>query len=312
MEYPLPENRMIKEILGVHVWEKYGPVEWEEELLAITLLSILKWKKHHGRIALYTNEEYLDLIKPYGIDQLYDYVDTETLTKVSPYVNKNRYWAFGKIHVASTITEPFVILDNDLWINRPLELDDNMSYVGYHYENFDSKKEDTPYVDFFNLIPPSMIGRWNREVLPTNTALLWINNPDLLKEWVECATEIASHPMQIEIDDPKNLRRTVLIEQRLLPMIAAEKNLPYSTFIPQVYQTQNLSIGNGWEWEPHPSYWTEEQTNAFDSIRHIWGGKTLWSVNDRIKRLMFDVALMDFNEVQDEAKPFEVLISKLK
>jgi hypothetical protein len=215
----------MKEVLGIHVYEKRGPILWEDELLAVNLLSILSWKRFHGRIHLYTNEEYLETLQKWGIDKLYDKIDTTTLKQIPDRLNQKEYWAFGKIHVAGEIAEPFVLIDTDLWLNAPLEFDKKSAFMAYHFENFDESFNLNPYIDFDNLIPEKWIGRWNKEIMPVNTALLWFNHDILKNEWIEISKEIALQTEQISLEDVYGSKKMVLIEQRVLPMLAFERKL---------------------------------------------------------------------------------------
>ena len=61
----MPQN-----LTGIHVFEKNGPIEWEQMLAAAQFISALNWKKHHGRIELYTNDSWLSILKKYGVDEV--------------------------------------------------------------------------------------------------------------------------------------------------------------------------------------------------------------------------------------------------
>jgi hypothetical protein len=300
----------MKQILGVHVYEKRGPIEWEEELLAVTLLSVLSWKRFHGRIHLYTNEEYLETLRKWGIDKLYDKIDTDTLKQIPDRLNQKEYWAFGKIHVAGEIDEPFVLVDNDLWINSPLQFDERNSFTAYHFENFDENFPLNPYVDFDNLIPPKWLGRWRKDIMPVNTALLWINNNNLKNEWVETAKEIALQTDQVILEDPHNSKKMVLVEQRILPMIAFERNLRYNTFIYHIYQSHLSGYFDGSEWDPHVKDWNQKERTDFEEIRHIWGGKRFFESDMEFRKAVFDCILRDFDPYP-EKEDFKELLSKL-
>jgi hypothetical protein len=297
-------------MLGVHVFEKRGPIEWEDEMLAVNLLSILSWKKFHGPIHLYTNEEYLETLRKWGIDKFYDKIDTHTLKQIPDRLNQKDYWAFGKIHVAGEISEPFVLIDTDLWLNGPLEFDNDYSFVAYHYENFDIESKLNPYVDFDNFIPEKWIGRWNKDIMPVNTALLWFNNNVLKNEWIEIAKEIALQPNQTSLEDRFGSKKMVLIEQRILPMLAYERGLKYDTFIYHIYQSHLIGNREGFEWDPPTRDWNEQERKDFSKIRHIWGAKKYFKFDKEFKRDVFDCILYDFEPFK-EKEEFKKLLSKL-
>ena len=66
---------MGQQLTGVHIFEKLGPIEWEDELIAIQAISALSWKKFHGRIELYCNQEHLESLKKWGVDKIYDKIE---------------------------------------------------------------------------------------------------------------------------------------------------------------------------------------------------------------------------------------------
>jgi len=288
-----------RKLLGVHVFQKLGEIDNQKELLEIQHLSALSWKRLYGRIYLYTNEEWLKEIEALGFDTVYDKIDTKALSTIPKEVNQKVYWAYGKLHISSLIDEDeFVLIDNDLWINEELNFDSTMSFMGYHYENFNQKDPSTPYVDFDNLIPSKYVGRWNKKLMATNCALLWINNKELKNQWLSIAKDIATNPDQVEIEDPSNVRKMIFIEQRLLPMISEEMNLPYSVFMTTpVYQAASLESFDGNVWDPKPENWTNEITERFLSIRHIWGGKKLWNDYPEVKAAQLNVVYEDLTRI---------------
>jgi hypothetical protein len=294
-------------MLGVHVFEKLNDIEWEEQVLCVALLSALSWKRYHGKIHLYTNEAYLETLKKWKIDTVYDHIDTETLKEVDT-VDKKTYWAFGKIHVASKIKEPFVLVDNDLWLEGYLDLDKSFDYIGYHYENF-VESDESHYIDFDRFIPQKWIGRWDRNLLVTNTALLYIRNQDLIQKWYQTAKEIAELDL---VKDVESVKKMIFVEQRLLPMLAHEMRLNYTTFLKPIYQSRPSFEIDGSEWDPHPSEWTDEYRGEFQKIRHIWGLKKLFSEYEDIRQLVFNNILMSFIPYESKISEFMPLLNNLK
>jgi hypothetical protein len=87
--------------------------------LLVQLASALLWKKAYGSIKLYCNKKFLDTLKEYHLDQVYDEINT-TLMESIPYREYlPKYWSFCKIYLAKYLNQResrFVILDTDLWI----------------------------------------------------------------------------------------------------------------------------------------------------------------------------------------------------
>lgn len=290
---------MIRRLPGIQVFQMTDELENKKELLEIQYLSALAWKRLYGIVELYTNEKWLKEIEALGFDGVYNHIDIEVLSTIPKEVDQKKFWAYGKIHVASKIShEEFVLLDNDLWITKELNFDDRMAFMGYHYENFDTTDIDSPYVDFENLIPPKYVGKWNKKLMAVNCGLLWIKNQEIKNRWVEVAREIATNPDQVEIEDPHNIRYMIFLEQRLLPMLAAEMNLPYGAFLNEpVYQARKVEDFSGNVWDPTPEKWSKEVAERFYTIRHIWGGKKLWKDYPEIKNMQMKVVYEDLQYV---------------
>jgi hypothetical protein len=288
----------MREILGVHVFQKTSEIDFEDDLAKIQYLSALSWKQFHGKIRLYTNEAWLDVMKRNGYDSVYDLIDTEELGTIPRKVNQTRFWAYGKLHVLAIIEEPCVIVDTDLWLRKPIELDDNMSYMGYHFENFNTQIDDSTYVDFENFVPSKYAGKWNRSLMATNSALLWLNNDELKQRWLSVVDEVVEQTSTMDIDDPKNVRLMVFIEQRLLPMIASEMNLRYGVFMPSIIYQSNEMLSSEMRWDPQPANWTEKQKEEYFSIRHIWGGKRFWKSEPSVRDAQMRVVNKNLDELE--------------
>lgn len=274
---------MTQKLIGVHVFEKSGPIEWEPLLASIQLISALSWKMHHGRIELYANSEWLDVLRGYGIDQAYDSINIIEPENADSPINRSIYWAWPKMRIARNLTANHVMLDTDLWINSPIEIDESCDFMGFHEETWSSSNPTNPYPDFDQIIDKADLGRWDKAVNPVNCALLWINNPSLLNEWLTKAEEIVVSTGEGRIADPKQFVHQVFVEQRLLPMIAKERSLRYKTFLPIVYQSHVMDMGMGECWIPEPDSWSIEILEKVKSFIHIWGCKKMWTYDDAMR-----------------------------
>lgn len=261
----------MKQLTGVHIYEKRGEDDWTRLGLVVQLLSILSWKSRYGRIELFTNAAHLEDLRAHGIDKLYDKIDTTTLASVE--VDTKKWWAFGKIQIAAQLEPPFVILDTDLWITDLLDFNYGDSYQAYHYEIiFGPHKNNSYIVNPLPLLPEEWRNRWDFQVAPTNTAVLFINNKEFAKDWYETSLKIAQRdPVEIT-EDISSAAHMTFIEQRLLPMMAAEKELPYSTLVTPKYLS-HTSLSGGAEWQPNYSEWSDEIKLEFSKIVHVWGLK---------------------------------------
>lgn len=289
---------MNEQVTGIHVFEKRGDDSWTEMSFAVQLLSIVSWKKFHGRIELYTNEEHLEDLKIRGIDKLYDKIDIELL-KTMPEMDKHKYWAFGKMYIASKLEPPFVLIDTDLWIDAPIEFAKDSAYQAFHLESFDMSYSDNIYLDFENNIPKKWIGRWKKDLMPTNTAILRINDKDLLKEWYECALEVAQQENQIIVREVLHSYYMTFVEQRLLPMIAYEMGKIYRVIHPSIYKSF-VKSSTGDEWHPKIETLGPQEQMRFMTIRHIWGMKHLLFQHHDLKMIVASVIKYSFDLFNEE------------
>lgn len=282
---------MSQQITGVHIFEKRGPIDWEDELIAIQALSALSWKKFHGRIELYCNESHLESLKKWGVDKLYDKIDTELFANAPEEINRFHYWTFGKIFIPSMLEPPFVLVDTDLWITSELEFDFTKSLIAHHEEKFDKNYKGRFYDDFTHFLPEKYIGYFDDTINPLNVALLFVNDKDLVNEWFKISTEVLKSNRKTKLS---NTQQIVFLEQRMLSMLAKKLDKNYSTFITQVYDSDNPDIMDDNLWEPPTSKWNEEEKIKFYSIKHVWGLKKMF--NDQfIFSEVFDKVSKDIN-----------------
>jgi len=261
---------MGQQITGIHIFEKLGPIDWEDELIAIQALSALTWKKYHGRIELYCNEEHLESLKKWGVDKLYDKIDTESLKSAPAGVDRSEYWSFCKLFISYKLDPPFVLVDTDLWLTDSLTFDFNKSFVAYHEENYDWSRPYNFYVNFDNFIPEKYLNYFDLTVKPVNVALLFWNDKELLKSWLDITNEILSENRKCELD---RTQKTTFLEQWLLPMNAVKTNKPYEVLIPQRYNSSNDGMFEPNLWSPDVSEWNDDHWFTFNKIKHIWGLK---------------------------------------
>ena len=276
-------------LTGIHVFEKRGVIEWEPAIVAMQLLSALSWKRYHGKIELYTNEPWLEVLKRYGVDSVYDIVDTEELKNQPPEIDHTKFWSWPKMHIARTLTPDRVMLDTDLWITSAIVLDQGSDFMGFHEEVPSSTDPITPYPDFDDMIPTDMIGRFDKLVLPMNAAILWIQNSELRDKWLETAHRIVTSPYSIKVDDPRQVIHAVFVEQRLLPMIANELGAKSATFLPCKYLTDSEVVATGDCWIPRPTEWSPTQRLTVEKVRHVWGCKRLWTFDEPLRIHQFHV-----------------------
>ena len=242
----------------------------EDYELLTTILSALEWRKHNGSIKMVTDEvgaEYYNLL---GLTHIWDLGIDKTLdTLIDNTIYPLSFWAAGKIFALQQQTVPCVMIDTDfiVWKSLAADIKDAALAVA-HREDINEKIY--PEKSFFNMDTNYKFpAEWDWNVLPCNTALLYIADKKL-KEYYTSES----------IKFMKNLRETknitaemVFDEQRLLAMCAAVMGIRINTF---------LDIAN------------MQTQNAFT---HVWGFKNELQANQEkrrdfcqscVKRIMYD------------------------
>lgn len=301
----------IQNKLGIHVFEKHGNLDWELELLSMSLLSALSWKKYCGDIHLYTNKEYLDLITKWGLDNIYDSINTQIIETKSKEIDYDKYWAFSKLLVIESLKDstPFTVFDLDLWLNEEIDFDNDCDLMMYHEEGFDESYHNNIYIDFNLMIPDSVKSlNLKKEILPTNAAVLHFNNGKIISEWVDLSKQIA-----IFNNDKQFSHKSIqmcFVEQRLLPMLLHKNNLKYSTFIDNRYLSHKVTEQDGEEWFPRLEDSTEEQISKFTKIKHVWGLKKLFH-NDNLRDSVMEIVLKHLLGYRVFDKPYSKFVNEL-
>jgi hypothetical protein len=292
---------------GLHVFyatKKDGPYESINYLVQIA--SIKYWKKHHGDITLYCNNEFLKRIKLWGINKLYDHINTECLENLPDIGGAKceitglpKYWSFPKmvaIKDFSKNNDKFVTLDTDLWIQRPFKIDESCHLVGYHREKITGFRMN-PYISPDNFLNNEDLKGYNWNIAPFNCAIIYLNSKELIHNWYEMALKVIETGKSIQVKRETS-SDTIFIEQRLLPTIAAQMNLKMDVILPNVYIPENKKDGT--EFEP-PCGYTDENKILCKGIKHVWGIKSLYN-NIHMRKLILNnlsaSLLVDFPETK--------------
>jgi hypothetical protein len=302
-------------MLGIHT--VYTPVNrcgtgkihdmMQFESLAM-ILSALCWKKFKGPIKLYCDNDFYDYIKHLGVTDLWDEIDTETLTHLEPNVNHDTFWAYSKMYVNSLQTEPFVSLDIDLFQTEYYDYTSH-DIVFSHIERTDNQFDDphniTRYVyypdyhkwdifkDRFSNYPNIKIS--DKAI---NVGILGINKPKMYRDFFDFINSFVKDnsfdPQDITTHGFERILRTIhssslitFVEQRLL--YAYVNSLGYSK-----KSILNLVYNAG------DQFWEEDNVGMINpGITHLWGWKLTYRTpefeNDRLS--LTDTLLGTLNDM---------------
>lgn len=276
-------------MLGIHtVWtgsDRRGTAKIHDMMqfeIVTMILSCLYWKRYQGKIKLYCDQPFYDYVNNLGLIDLWDEVDTTTLTEgLDDSINKDTFWAYCKMYVNSLQKEPFVSLDIDLFQDQPYDYTTH-DVVYSHIETSDDGKGGIPLHQVFYY--PNY-HNWDMfksrfEPFPNlhidekafNVAVLAINNLDVLEEWMAVANSFAKNnifdPQDVTTHGSEKILGTIhssslmtYIEQRLLAAVVNSNeytsksvlNLVYSgdkqTWLGDVSLMDNPGITHLWGWK---------------------------------------------------------------
>jgi len=300
--------------LGIYIFDQTSDLDYEIEIISFNLLSALSWINFQGPIHLYCNTRYLETLKKWGVDTLYEYINTEILDNKSEHIDYKQYWAYSKFEVIKNIQyeTPFTIIDTDLWLNRTLKFNEKLDVMMYHKENFHNNYKNDTYPDFDFMIPDNLKEmNFDKSLLPTNCAILHIRNSNFIKDWISLSEEISSYNTNIKIPNGNKSTKMCFVEQRLLPMLLAKNGYKYDTFISQIYQSHLAETQDGSEWLPTIDNSSDVDKENFDSIKHVWGLKKYLNYKE-IREMVIIITINTISLYPIKDKPYTKLCEELK
>lgn len=303
----------MKNLTAYHVFYQTKEIgEYHQIDLLVQVTSILFWKYKWGKIGLYCNQEYLDYLKQYNLDVLYDTINVDFLENTPYKEYYPKYWSLCKIEVAKHVSQfhkEFAIIDVDLWIKDQLGINyKDFNFVGHHDEIYDLNHKNNVYIDPTNFLPEELHGQLDFNAAPINCAFMYFNSKELIDLWHTLVYKV----VEINKDSPKlNLNKdTIFIEQRLLPAIISGYGFKWRNISPHTYITGLENPQDGSEWTPAIGF-NEESERYFDTLRHIWGMKTSYWY-EPYREMILDVVYYDIFENFDKASLLQSLAKLIK
>lgn len=180
------------------------------------ILSALYWRKNNGNIKLVADKQVIS----YLINKKLEFIWNE-IQEIEDYdINRNMFWAGGKIFALKEQESPIVMLDTDMIVWNDISPKLKKKVVAIHdepiildiYKGKDYFKMKNNYV--FN-------DSFDWTVYPSNTALLYIED----EEFKDFYCKESIRFMRSSQDDSDTLSYMVFAEQRLLSMCAKLKNI---------------------------------------------------------------------------------------
>lgn len=227
--------------------KKYYMQDFEKITL---LLSAEEWKKVNGPVQMIADEQAIVFLEDMGLLPVFN--AGVTVMEVDERINPTVFWAAGKLEALKQITAPTAMIDLDLIVWQDMSaFFQGRDVCVIHEEPL--REEIYPGKEFFRMKPEYQFDpalNWN--VLPCNTALLYIKDMKLKDRYVE-----ESQRFMLNCEEQKeNLCHMVFAEQRLLPMCAAREGKFVTPFVPSM-----------------------EKLDQQQAFTHIWGHKNVLRFN---------------------------------
>lgn len=185
----------------------------EKFSLYCTVISALQWRRMNGDIFMVTDSIAAEFYRKLGIEKVWNSV-LELIPADIEGIDPEMFWAAGKLIALRDIPENAALVDEDLIVWKKLELSDT-AVTAAHREYI--SRDIYPDPELFGVTDFTLLGRLNKEVLPCNTAFLYIPDDSFRRFY-------ASHSISFMKSASKNkcgdrLCRMVFAEQRLLAML---------------------------------------------------------------------------------------------
>lgn len=229
---------MSNNLLGIHsiitdfTLNKNHTKKYLEHSLVTQALSAWWWKKLNGPIHLYTTEHDALFLEKIGILHLYDYVNTEVLSR-----EENIPWdlfkSTCKMRVAAEQNKfPFVTIDTDLIFRNQLTLynlygdltflyNESYSYKNHPPLEFIGKREDYKFPEF---------AKMQNDLI--NTSFLIWHNPQLVRDYWNLAYDFIknnnSKDKEAKWANTENWKQ-LFVEQKLLTNLIEKDNYDSSS-----------------------------------------------------------------------------------
>ncbi len=196
----------------------------ERHHLFAWILSLETAKKHYSKTCLYTDNEGARLLID-GIGLEFDHVSTELNVLDS---NAPEWWALGKLYTYRSQTEPFVHIDNDVFLWKPLPKRLESAPVFAQHPEYFSIDWDYKPEEFITFLK-NIRGRWIPEEFEwysskidvqkgENCGILGGNRVDFIQYYADAAMKLVEYPINQAswslLGD--HIPRNLLVEQYLL------------------------------------------------------------------------------------------------
>jgi len=187
-----------------------GAFALEDFDLYCAVISALVWRRDGSRIYLYCDNAAGEYIRTAGLEQVWDGVRCTVPSDLDG-IDPEMFWAAGKLLALAQMPAPCVMIDTDFiaW-NKP---DFGSDIIAAHREGL--SPDIYPPLEYFSAAG-HILPDFSREVLPLNTAFLYVPNDDFRLFYTSQAIAFMKSAQRVG----ERLRYMVFAEQRMAAMCA--------------------------------------------------------------------------------------------
>jgi hypothetical protein len=176
------------------------------------ILSALSWRKKNGAIIMACDGNVAEYLYRTGVSAVWDYIETIIPNDMEG-INPLMFWAGAKLIALREISAPLAMIDLDFIVWKKLKFGE--AIIAAHRE--DLYYDVYPPLSYFQMKNGYTFRRdYNEDVLPLNTAFLYLPEEDFKQYYVNMSIEF----MKSAKDTDDFLCYMVFAEQRLLAILA--------------------------------------------------------------------------------------------
>lgn len=257
--------------------DKNHSKKYLEHVLITQMMSAWYWKKNNGPIHLYTTERDAEFFSDLKMLEIYDYIDTKTLSD-SDDIPWSEFGPASKMRVvASQDSFPFATIDNDLIFRSNLDGKNlNSDLTVLHREIFTNR--NYPPIHFLgkrdDYIFPEFI---EKKSDPFNVSFVVWNNSKLVNAYWNIAHDYMRKNTDESLkpewasDDLSKFWKCIFVEQRLLTALIDQNGYNVSSLIPAKYSGDTRIWLND---RGDPFDFTKIEESKMIDFYHIWSEKS--------------------------------------
>ena len=225
----------------IHARKRIQEIDWgvkNKFNLLVWILSVLKWKELGNEVVLYADNKTLEDLKEFGIDTLYDEVNTDLLENSNLCDNIDFYyfWAMPKIislyHETKELGNNVLVSDQDVVPTSDVSRLYNLANVlVWSNKEFYENEHLYPKLDCLSLPNNYCLPTWfSGKTKPLNTGVIHFRKKE---DAVEYCNEVFKYVINNK-NQKKNSKAVAMCnaEQRMIGEFLRNKRYTYATLQP--------------------------------------------------------------------------------